>query len=79
MKSQDKILIFLHDRIRRGLYPPTVREIGDGVGLKSTSTVHAHLHVLKEKEYVDFEEKKPRTIIVTSKGLNRIWELNGRR
>ena len=33
-------------------YPPTVREIGAAVGLKSTSNVHTHLKVLVEKEYI---------------------------
>lgn len=78
MKTQDQILIFLHDRVRKQHYSPSTREIGEAVGLSSPATVNSHLHVLKTKGLVNFEEKKPRTTTVTKKGLNRIWELKGR-
>ena len=40
---QQEIWDFLVDYVDRHGYPPTVREIGDAVGLASPSTVHAHL------------------------------------
>lgn len=40
---KQKILEFIISYIHIHGYPPTVREIGDGVGLKSKSSVHAHL------------------------------------
>ena len=46
-------------------YPPSVREIGSAVGLKSPSTVHMHLKALEELSLIRRDPKKPRTIDVT--------------
>ena len=43
LESQEKILNFVNDYVRENGYPPSIREICVGVGLSSTSTVHAHL------------------------------------
>jgi repressor LexA len=43
-------------------YPPSVREIGAAVGLKSPSTVHLHLRTLEEAGYIIRDPNKPRTI-----------------
>jgi repressor LexA len=43
-------------------YPPSVREIGSAVGLKSPSTVHMHLKALEELSLIKRDPKKPRTI-----------------
>ncbi len=45
-------------------YPPTTREIGELVNLKSSGTVHGHLNKLRRKGYLDWEEGKPRTLKV---------------
>ncbi|GGH83459.1 repressor LexA [Pullulanibacillus pueri] len=45
-------------------YPPTVQEIGDEVGLKSTSTVYGHLERLQKSGYISWQPAKPRTIRV---------------
>jgi repressor LexA len=50
----------LHDRG----YPPSVREIGEAVGLTSSSTVHAHLASLQELGYLRRDPTKPRAIEV---------------
>ena len=47
--SQRKILEFIKREIDEKGYPPSVREICAGVGLKSTSTVHAHLNHLERQ------------------------------
>lgn len=47
--------------IKRG-YPPTVREIGQLVGMKSTSTVHRYLVSIKNQRYIAFEPNQPRTL-----------------
>lgn len=46
-------------------YPPSVREIGSAVGLKSPSTVHMHLKALEELSLITRDPKKPRTIDIT--------------
>ncbi|MDA8058413.1 MAG: transcriptional repressor LexA, partial [Actinomycetota bacterium] len=45
-------------------YPPSVREIGEVVGLTSSSTVHAHLAVLQREGYLRRDPTKPRAIEV---------------
>ena len=50
-KSQQKIYDFLKDRSQYGI-PPSVREICAATGLKSTSTVHAHLKALENLGYI---------------------------
>ena len=44
---QARILAYIEQEIRTRGYAPSVREIGEAVGLKSTSTVHAHLNHLE--------------------------------
>ncbi|MGH3044599.1 MAG: helix-turn-helix domain-containing protein, partial [Gaiellaceae bacterium] len=46
-------------------YPPTVREIGEAVGLASPSTVHAHLANLERAGYLRRDPTKPRALELT--------------
>jgi len=46
MPARERILKFVTEYITQHGYPPTTREIGDGVGLKSTSTVNKHIHIM---------------------------------
>jgi len=62
---QTNILEFIKDEIRKKGYPPAVREIGDAVGLLSSSTVHGHLQTLENKGYIRRDPTKPRAIEVT--------------
>ena len=48
--KQQQILEFIKRRILDKGYPPAVREICEAVHLKSTSSVHAHLESLEEKD-----------------------------
>lgn len=59
---QTDILEFIKRVIRQKGYPPSVREIGDAVGLMSSSTVHGHLQTLEEKGYIRRDATKPRAI-----------------
>jgi repressor LexA len=59
---QKMILDFIQDTVAKQGYPPTVREIGEGIGLRSSSTVHAHLGKLEEKGYIRRDPTKPRAI-----------------
>ena len=62
---QRQVLEFIDTEVRRRGYPPSVREIGDAVGLSSPSTVHAHLAALQDKGYLRRDPSKPRAIEVT--------------
>ena len=59
---QTKILEFIKQEIRKKGYPPSVREIGEAVGLLSSSTVHGHLQTIEDKGYIRRDPTKPRAI-----------------
>ncbi len=59
---QIRILEFIKKEIQEKGYPPTVREIGEAVGLLSSSTVHRHLQILENKGYIRRDPSKPRAI-----------------
>jgi len=61
---QRGILDFIEAQMRARGYPPSVREIGEAVGLTSTSTVHAHLSTLQKLGYLRRDPTKPRAIEV---------------
>src|SRR5213593_3228779 len=59
---QQEIWDFLVDYVDQHGYPPTVREIGDAVGLASPSTVHAHLANLERAGLLKRDPTKPRAL-----------------
>jgi repressor LexA len=59
---QQEIWDFLVEYVDRHGYPPTVREIGERVGLASPSTVHAHLANLERAGYLKRDPTKPRAL-----------------
>ena len=61
-KMQQKIYDYLVSCIRGQGYPPSVREIGEAVGLRSPSTVHFHLKHLAEMGYIEIGAGKGRAI-----------------
>lgn len=65
-KRQKDILEFIIERVKDKGYPPSVREIGEAVGLASSSTVHGHLERLEKKGYIKRDPTKPRTIEITT-------------
>ncbi len=60
--KQLQILEYLKKEVREKGYPPSVREICEATGLKSTSTVHGHLSRLEKKGYIRRDPTKPRAI-----------------
>ena len=60
-----QILEFIAEHIQRNGYPPSVREIGEAVGLSSSSTVHTHLQLLQREGYLRRDPTKPRTLSVS--------------
>jgi repressor LexA len=61
-QRQQQIITFVQVFTRNNGYPPTVREIGEGVGISSPSTVHAHLAALREAGAIERMEGKPRAL-----------------
>lgn len=61
-KREKAILKFIEKQVVENGYPPSVREIGKAVGLKSTATVHGYLESLEKKGYIKKESQKGRTL-----------------
>ncbi len=63
LKPREKqILDAIKSEVRKKGYPPTVRGIGQAVGLRSSSTVHGHLKGLEKKGYIRRDPSKPRAV-----------------
>ena len=74
MRTSDKqtaILEFIRSEIEQKGYPPSVREICSAVGLKSTSSVHAHLTQLEKKGLLRRDPTKPRAMEVRDGPVSR--------
>ncbi|MDQ6772368.1 MAG: transcriptional repressor LexA [Candidatus Dormibacteraeota bacterium] len=59
---QTKIIDYIRDVTRDRNYPPSVREIGEAVGLSSSSTVHNHLNQLERRGLIHRDPSKSRTV-----------------
>lgn len=69
-----EILVYLARRAAREEGSPSVKEVGEAVGLKSTQTAHKHLKKLEEGGYVERERGQARGLRLTALG----WEAAGR-
>lgn len=63
-ERQKRILEVIRDAVRSRGYPPSVREIGEAVGLRSPSSVHNQLATLERAGYLRRESARPRAIEV---------------
>ncbi len=70
-KREKAILKYIEKEVNANGYPPSVREIGKAVGLKSTATVHGYIAKLEEKGYVKKESQKGRTLKLLKGGANQ--------
>ncbi len=61
-KKKDEIYNFIITYMKENLISPTVREICDGVGLKSTASVYSHLKTLQKQNLITMREGETRTI-----------------
>lgn len=62
---QQQILDYIRKCIEVKHYPPSVREIGQAIGLSSPSTVHAHLNALEAKGFIKRDGAKSRSMVIT--------------
>ena len=69
-EKQSMILEYIKKEILSRGYPPSVREICNAVGLKSTSSVHAHLESLEKNGYIHRDPTKPRAIEIIDDEFN---------
>jgi len=78
---QQRILDFIAETVRERGYPPTVREIGEAVGLTSSSSVHAQLANLEKMGLLHKDPTKPRAMSLSteeSKATGTVVPLIGR-
>jgi len=68
-KREKAILKYIEKQVKENGYPPSVREIGKGVGLSSTATVHTYITALEKKGYIKKENQKGRTLKLLKGGL----------
>jgi repressor LexA len=61
---QRQVLDYIKEMVAQRGYPPSVREIGEAIGLSSPSTVHSHLSTLVKAGYLRRDPTKPRAIEV---------------
>ena len=75
---QKQVYDFLVKYVKEHLYAPSIREICEGVGLASTSGVHAQLKILEAKGYIEIKEYEPRAIKIKGYRLvkNDIVDIN---
>ena len=64
---QSEVLKCISDFIEEKGYSPCIREIGELLGLSSTSTVHKHLEILADKGYITFIPNANRTIKIVKR------------
>jgi repressor LexA len=69
-ERQRQVLQYIKDEIRQKGYPPSVREIGEAIGLSSSSTVHGHMARLEEKGFIRRDPTKPRAIEVLDESFS---------
>lgn len=67
---QIEIYEFIVSMVKAKGYPPTVREIGEAVGLTSSSTVHAHLNKLEANGLIKRDPTKPRALEILGSDFN---------
>ncbi|MGH8979962.1 MAG: transcriptional repressor LexA [Acidimicrobiales bacterium] len=70
--KRQQILEYIGDCLRERGYPPSVREIGEAVGLASSATVHSHLAVLQRGGYLQRDPTKPRAMKVHYEASSKV-------
>lgn len=70
-EKQQKVLEFVKERLQDDI-PPSVREICEATGIKSTSTVHAYLKRLEDDGYIDRRSGLNRAIRLPGEGVTRV-------
>lgn len=69
---EEAVLNTIIENVKQKGYPPSVREIGELVGLSSSSTVHTYLKRLEQKGYIRRDPTKPRAIEIINPGQDKM-------
>lgn len=71
-ERQHRILGFIRDFLAERHFPPTIREIGEAVGISSTSVVKYNLEVLKRKKFIERDDEISRGIRLVEEAVHRV-------
>jgi len=71
-ERQQQVLDFIRTTVMTRGYPPSVREIGEAVGLRSPSTVHSHLNSLVKAGVLKRDPTKPRAIMIVDEAVSTV-------
>lgn len=74
-RRQAQILEVIRQSLVTRGWPPSIREIGEEVGLSSSSTVHSHLRNLERWGYIRRNPSQPRSIQLVEQGPSRVDQL----
>lgn len=74
-ETVDKVYRFIVDYISRNGFPPAVRDICSGVGIKSTSTIHSHLKRLQEAGRIEYTAGKRRAITIPDSDQSKVRQM----
>lgn len=72
--TREKIMQFLCEYLKTHSFPPTVREIANAVGLKSTASVHSHLIALEEEGFIRKNPFNSRAIEIVNENSNLTYD-----
>ncbi|MEK4085587.1 LexA family protein [Psychrobacillus sp. FSL K6-1415] len=61
-RRQKEIYEYIKHFLAENKYSPSMREVGNAVGIKSSSTIHKHLDNMRKNGYIDFINSSPRTL-----------------
>lgn len=75
-QKQIDVLNYIKMEINKRGYPPSIREICDALGFKSTSSAHGYLSKLEEKGYIRRDPTKPRAIEILDNDFNNNFSHN---
>lgn len=74
-RRQQQIIDFIRSYIQERGYSPSIRNIGEAVGLSSSSTVHSHLRALEKHHYIRRDPAKPRSLQLVDRDPGRVERL----
>lgn len=74
--KQERVMNYIREFTLKKSFPPTVREICESLGIRSTSTVHAHLQTLEEKGYIRRDPTKPRAMEILDESFQDLPEIS---
>lgn len=75
-EKEERVLITIEKYIKKNNYSPTIRELCNLLNYKSTKTIYRYIKKLQEKNYLNYEKNKKRSIIVNNLINHKLFIIN---